>query len=336
MKIFRSANPSPLNSIVTLVVGIFLLTACGIFSPGGGGGQNTQGVGWRVWIRTEPCAGRFDWLSVAKEKGGAGTGSGLASYVLYDTYLGAPAGFKSCTLPEPNGCTFAEATALMEALRPHPRFSNFCCRDFSVWRNSSTGALSVVVGKYSTGGFGWILEKADLCCEEAEALAGIPGACSGGSQAPPLGPVVRRTPRITNTNTTIVGNDGETNNNGGEVVTNTPIVIPTQPPPPPPPPVTIPNVMKECEGVGAMACGTWTRQGNQFQASWENGAKAMLVIEQFDNNQVIITRNDTADSFSKNLSARYTGKLSGNSIVDGKVTWTQNGRTWSGTWSANW
>lgn len=35
MKIYRPANPLPLNSIVTLVVGIFLLSACGIFSRGG-------------------------------------------------------------------------------------------------------------------------------------------------------------------------------------------------------------------------------------------------------------------------------------------------------------
>lgn len=233
MKIFRSANHSSLNSIITLAVGIFLLTACGIFSPPDNGSQNTSGVGWRVWIRTEPCAGRFDWLSVAKEKGGAGTGSGLASFVLYDTYLPTPGGFKSCALPEPDGCTFAEATALMEALRPHPRLSDFCCRDYSVWRNNSTGKMAVVLGKHSTGGFDFpFFVQGNLCCEEAEALAGIPGACSG-SQAPPLGPVVRRTPGNSNT-TTANGNTGGTDNNGGgEVVTTTP--YPPQPPPPTPP-----------------------------------------------------------------------------------------------------
>ena len=98
-------------------------------------------------------------------------------------------------------------------------------------------------------------------------------------------------------------------------------------------PISVPDAIKECEsGI----CGTWTRQGNQFKAVWSNGAKATLIIEQFDNNQIVITRNDLAESVSKNFSAKYTGKLSGNQIIEGKVTWTQNGRSWFGTWTASW
>ena len=98
-------------------------------------------------------------------------------------------------------------------------------------------------------------------------------------------------------------------------------------------PISVPDVIKECESG---CCGTLTRQGNQFKAVWSNGAKATLIIEQFDNNQVILTRNDLAESVSKNFSAKYTGKLSGNQIIEGKVTWTQNGRSWFGTWTASW
>lgn len=98
----------------------------------------------------------------------------------------------------------------------------------------------------------------------------------------------------------------------------------------------IPNVIRECEVYNGTVCGTWTLQGNQFQATWDNGAKAVLAVVQFDDQQVVITRGDTSDSFSRNLSATYTGKLSGNQILDGKVTWTQDGRTWSGTWRASW
>ena len=224
MKILRSANPSPLNSILTLIVGIFLMTACGIFSPGGGGGSgDTSGTGWKVWVKTSPCAGgRTDWVSVAKRNPGEGGGGSF--WQTADLILSP----SPCTR-DADACTFAAATAAASTIRASSGFTNYCCRDFSVWRNSSTGALSVVVGKYSTGGFGSMLEKADLCCEEAEALAGIPGACSG-SQAPPLGPNVRRTPRVTNTNTTIVGNDSGTNNNDDRVVTATPIVMQTPPP----------------------------------------------------------------------------------------------------------
>ena len=220
MNNFRTANPSPLKSIFTLFAGLFLLTACGIFSPGGG---DTSGTGWKVWVKTSPCAGgRTDWVSVAKTnptEGGGGSFWQTADLILSPS---------PCTR-DADACTFDTATAAANTIRASSSFTNYCCRDYSVWRNSSTGAMSVVAGKFSTGGFGWMLEKADLCCEEAEALAGIPGACSG-SQAPPLGPNVRRTPGVTNTNTTIAGNDGGTNSNGGGVVTNTPIVMPTQPP----------------------------------------------------------------------------------------------------------
>ena len=98
-------------------------------------------------------------------------------------------------------------------------------------------------------------------------------------------------------------------------------------------PISAPDVIKECEGG---FCGTWTRQGNQFNAVWNNGAKATLTIAKFDNNQVIINRKDIAQSVSQNFYAEYTGKISGNQIVEGKVTYNQNGRTWYGTWTASW
>lgn len=99
---------------------------------------------------------------------------------------------------------------------------------------------------------------------------------------------------------------------------------------------TIPNMIRECESYQGTVCGTWTLRGNQFHAEWTNGAKAVLTVEKFDNDQIIITRSDTESSASRGFTARYTGKLSGNQIVEGIVSWTHNGRTWSGTWTANW
>jgi len=75
--------------------------------------------------------------------------------------------------------------------------------------------------------------------------------------------------------------------------------------------------------------------GNQFEAKWSNGAQAVLTIEKFDSEGVIITRRDSSESVSQNFGAVYTGKISGNSI-SGEVTFTQNGQSWDGTWSATW
>jgi hypothetical protein len=95
---------------------------------------------------------------------------------------------------------------------------------------------------------------------------------------------------------------------------------------------SLPRVIRECETYQGAICGTWTLQGNQFQAAWENGAKAMLTIERFDSGAVVIIRRDTNSDFT----ARYTGQLSGNRIERGTVTWTSQGQSWSGTWTANW
>lgn len=151
----------------------------GVGGGDNGGGDKTS-KGWRVWVRTEPCAGRFDWLSVAKDTPGAGSGAGKNVYVPYDGVLGN----QGCTEAEPFGCTFAEATALMEKLRGDRKFFDYCCRDYSVWENTESKSRSVVQGKFSTAGYGWTLVKSDLCCEEAEELAGKPGACSSGSKPP--------------------------------------------------------------------------------------------------------------------------------------------------------
>jgi len=131
------------------------------------GGNNAPGE-WRVWVKTSPCSGRFDWISVAKENP---TGGGKF-YFLADL-ISSPTG---CTS---TGCTFAAATAVANSIRTSPQFFNYCCRDYSVWENTQTGKMTVVVGKFGNAGFGWRLVKGDLCCEEAETLAGIPGACSG-------------------------------------------------------------------------------------------------------------------------------------------------------------
>lgn len=100
------------------------------------------------------------------------------------------------------------------------------------------------------------------------------------------------------------------------------------------PSISIPNSLQECETYTTEICGTWTRTGDQFNAKWDNGASATLNVERWDNGAVVLTRHDTFGS-SAGLTARYEGRCTGNQ-VNGTVTWTWNGSSWSGTWSANW
>ncbi|MBL7725133.1 MAG: hypothetical protein JNK27_13355 [Chitinophagaceae bacterium] len=125
---------------------------------------------WKVWVKTSPCSGRFDWISVAKENP---TGGGNFYYLANFIFPG--------TVCTNFGCTFAEATAAAATLRSSSEFFKYCCRDYSVWENVLTGKRSVVVGKFGTAGIDWRFVKGDLCCEEAEVLARVPGACSGAT-----------------------------------------------------------------------------------------------------------------------------------------------------------
>jgi hypothetical protein len=134
-----------------------------------------QDRGWKVWVKTSPCSGRHDWVAVAKENPTYGGGGGVwsnADLILTGTGM-------RCVRNIDQSCTFAAATAQAAIIRASSQFFNYCCREYSVWQNSRTRKMSVVVDKFGTAGFGWDKIRGDLCCEEAEALAGIPGACSG-------------------------------------------------------------------------------------------------------------------------------------------------------------
>ena len=129
--------------------------------------QNTKE--WKVWVKTSPCSGRNDWISVAKEFPAIG---GLGFFELADIIFPS----SPCTR---YGCSFEEATAVANSLRISDEFFDYCCRDYSVWEHSQTRARSVVLGKFGTAGYEWIFVKGDLCCEEAEVLAGLSNVCNG-------------------------------------------------------------------------------------------------------------------------------------------------------------
>ncbi|MFN7928856.1 MAG: hypothetical protein U0Y68_13080 [Blastocatellia bacterium] len=169
-------NKNPLlRLLISLLASIALMlaSACTLLPLLGKSDQasSKSGKGWMVWVRTSPCAGRFDWISVAKENPGLG---GTGYYQTADL-IQSPL---KCT--QPAGCTFDEAMAEAALVRASPMFSNYCCREYSVWENIETGELSILKGPGSRG-YGWRLVpgKTNLCCEEAEAAVGKTGLCGG-------------------------------------------------------------------------------------------------------------------------------------------------------------
>jgi hypothetical protein len=100
-------------------------------------------------------------------------------------------------------------------------------------------------------------------------------------------------------------------------------------------PTGLPGSLQECETSTSKICGTWTLEGDHYNAKWEQGSIAAVKVESWGTSGVVLTRNDYGGA-SSGASARYEGQLSGNTIQHGVVTWTYKGSTWSGTWNANW
>jgi pimeloyl-ACP methyl ester carboxylesterase len=103
---------------------------------------------------------------------------------------------------------------------------------------------------------------------------------------------------------------------------------------------TLPSVIQEQENPIPFY-GTWTLDGADYNAVWNNGALAILTVQSFAPASVIINRTDTPGSVSYGMTAVYTGQISsaGNSVVNGSVTWTwpgHDGYPATGSWSASW
>jgi hypothetical protein len=153
--------------VITVAAGFFLYAYTNV------SGQTEKG--WKVWVKTDPCSGLHDWVSVAKENPAYGGGGG--TWANADLILSGSG--MHCVRNTDESCTFANATAEAALVRASRKFSDYCCKEYSVWENNQTGKRSVVVGKFGTAGFGWKFVDGPMCCLDAEALAGIPGACSG-------------------------------------------------------------------------------------------------------------------------------------------------------------
>ncbi len=100
--------------------------------------------------------------------------------------------------------------------------------------------------------------------------------------------------------------------------------------------VPLPNELQQCERSILRVCGTWTLSGQQYVATWPNGAKATLSVTRFDGHSMALHRVDAADSLTAGMTADYLGDVDGGK-VKGKVTFTWPGHTppvGYGTWDA--
>ena len=97
----------------------------------------------------------------------------------------------------------------------------------------------------------------------------------------------------------------------------------------------IPLTLNECETETVTICGTWTLKDGAYHALWNNGAKAVINIVRFDDENVIFTRHDKTGS-SKGLRADYVGKRVSDSKAEGTVKWTWDNNEWTGTWDVTW
>jgi hypothetical protein len=98
---------------------------------------------------------------------------------------------------------------------------------------------------------------------------------------------------------------------------------------------TGPDSITVCETNTARLCTAWVRSGKQYVADWAQGSHAIIKVSRFDNTAVSFVRDDPSGT-SAGMHAVYSGTPSGHSVRDGVVTWTYNGDTFSGTWTADW
>jgi hypothetical protein len=97
---------------------------------------------------------------------------------------------------------------------------------------------------------------------------------------------------------------------------------------------TLPAVVRSCETNTATLCADWRLVNGQYVADWAQGSHAVIDATLFTPESVLFTRNDPSGT-SAGMYAVYRGTPVNNSVV-GTVTWSRNGVTVSGHWTANW
>lgn len=102
-------------------------------------------------------------------------------------------------------------------------------------------------------------------------------------------------------------------------------------------PEPYPATIMECETNTGTVCGTWTlNESDEYDAVWAQGSGAVITIERFDADSAVFMRTDKPGTTSAGMVAMYRGRVQGSAVIDGRVTWSHNGITVSGSWNATW
>lgn len=99
--------------------------------------------------------------------------------------------------------------------------------------------------------------------------------------------------------------------------------------------VELPAQIQACETNTAQVCGSWVLSNGQYHAHWPQGSQAVISVVRFNQDSVIFNRVDPAGT-SAGMQAVYRAAPVGRSVQNGVVTWTYQGRTFSGFWKATW
>jgi hypothetical protein len=103
-----------------------------------------------------------------------------------------------------------------------------------------------------------------------------------------------------------------------------------------PEPNPLPATVYACESNTAELCAYWNLDGTEYHAEWPDGARAVIRVERFDADSAVFWRTDKPLSTSAGMTAVYRGQVRDRSVTGGRVTWSEDGLTISGTWTADW
>lgn len=99
--------------------------------------------------------------------------------------------------------------------------------------------------------------------------------------------------------------------------------------------VDAPRQIRECETWHARVCGTWTLNGDHYDAVWADGSRATIHIVDFTPTRAMFVREDVTGA-SAGMTAWYDGVVTGDAVVQGRVTWRKDGIEWGNVWEAEW
>src|SRR5688572_179556 len=86
-----------------------------------------QDQGWKVYVKTSPCSGRFDWVLVSKENPTGRGGSGFwqnADLIIDGTGM-------RCVNETSSVCTKAEADKEAVIVKGNSKFKEYCCKEYT-------------------------------------------------------------------------------------------------------------------------------------------------------------------------------------------------------------